>query len=576
MSTTRAYGGTGLGLTIVKQLVEAHGGSITMHSEVGKGTTVTFSLPLWDRVHEDTRPSPSTLENLAAQGLSKHLKSSCSSAEARAPHGEHQHGLDSGDSGVLGLLLKEQRGLEHLWHTTSSPLSAVGSPKSRRSGGVAQSVLLPCSQCMKRANAKAADTAANSAESAGLLDELAVAKDQIQFEMNSKNMVYQELEECLTDLQAAQEKADSLCLKLERAQRKYEEKLKAQQEAHARDLQVAKNECEELMRRVRMDEHHASELRKNLHTYIKLADDLKEQLSRKVSTESQGGSQQKECMQGEVTHMVECDSPSMASTRVASGSSSTCPHTESVSQQACLNTMSPAGSCMSRQAPASLQSPKLVSVLGGNERHGQRHVNGHVDDMAWHSEVNDGMIEIMCVDDTAFNHTVVERMLKATPYKMTVCMDGTQALRIIEKRGYLPDLILLDVMLPQKSGIEVCEYVRKNLSDILPIIMISARSEQTSIIEAYNKGCDEYVTKPFNKDLLLARIKAKLSMRDKFADKIRSKQTTHDIQLAGDHAAGDGGLAQDTAAGLEELDAHSESLTQVLQHLGHAKAVCFG
>lgn len=66
-----------------------------------------------------------------------------------------------------------------------------------------------------------------------------------------------------------------------------------------------------------------------------------------------------------------------------------------------------------------------------------------------------GRVEILSVDDTPVNHLVLEKALKKTGFKFTRCDDGVEALELIAKRKYLPDLILLDVMMPRLSGYEV-------------------------------------------------------------------------------------------------------------------------
>lgn len=94
-------------------------------------------------------------------------------------------------------------------------------------------------------------------------------------------------------------------------------------------------------------------------------------------------------------------------------------------------------------------------------------------------------------------------------YETTVAHDGLEGLR--KAQSLLPDLILLDVMLPSMDGLAICKELRtgERTRDI-PIIMITAKSEEADQIEGFAKGADDYVTKPFNNKILLQRVKALL------------------------------------------------------------------
>ena len=94
-------------------------------------------------------------------------------------------------------------------------------------------------------------------------------------------------------------------------------------------------------------------------------------------------------------------------------------------------------------------------------------------------------------------------------YETTAAHDGQEGLR--KAQTLLPDLILLDVMLPSLDGLSICKDLRagERTRDI-PIIMITAKSEEADQIEGFAKGADDYVTKPFNNKILLQRVKALL------------------------------------------------------------------
>lgn len=117
--------------------------------------------------------------------------------------------------------------------------------------------------------------------------------------------------------------------------------------------------------------------------------------------------------------------------------------------------------------------------------------------------------KILAVDDEEHIQELLKFNLENSGYKVICCSTGTEALKLakIEK----PDLILLDVMLPGIDGYDVCKEIRKdnNISSI-PIIMITAKSEELDKILGLELGADDYMTKPFSIRELLARVKAVL------------------------------------------------------------------
>jgi two-component system, OmpR family, alkaline phosphatase synthesis response regulator PhoP len=117
--------------------------------------------------------------------------------------------------------------------------------------------------------------------------------------------------------------------------------------------------------------------------------------------------------------------------------------------------------------------------------------------------------KILAVDDEEHIQELLRFNLENSGYKVTCCGSGTEALKII--KGEKPDLVLLDVMLPGIDGYDVCKEVRKdnNISSI-PIIMITAKSEELDKILGLELGADDYITKPFSVRELLARVKAVL------------------------------------------------------------------
>jgi diguanylate cyclase (GGDEF)-like protein len=118
----------------------------------------------------------------------------------------------------------------------------------------------------------------------------------------------------------------------------------------------------------------------------------------------------------------------------------------------------------------------------------------------------------MVVDDISQNLHLLDQILNTAGYNTTFCTDGKQALDRLQV--IQPDLILLDLMMPNLSGIDVCKAIRANPkhSD-LPIIFITASNEREHLLEAFEQGANDYVTKPFHGLELLARVKTHLSLR---------------------------------------------------------------
>jgi two-component system phosphate regulon response regulator PhoB len=105
--------------------------------------------------------------------------------------------------------------------------------------------------------------------------------------------------------------------------------------------------------------------------------------------------------------------------------------------------------------------------------------------------------------------TLLSYNLEKEGYRVVVAADGEEGMLQIEER--LPDLVLLDWMLPKLSGIEVCRRIRgKSETRNMPIIMLTARGEESDRIRGLDTGADDYLTKPFSMSELIARIRAVL------------------------------------------------------------------
>ncbi|MBV8781136.1 MAG: SpoIIE family protein phosphatase [Phycisphaerae bacterium] len=132
-----------------------------------------------------------------------------------------------------------------------------------------------------------------------------------------------------------------------------------------------------------------------------------------------------------------------------------------------------------------------------------------IEGMTWHGPTP----LILVVDDQESNRDVLCRRLLRRGYRTREACDGTEALRMIKGEDY--DLVILDVMMPGISGLAVLEQVRFTRSRAdLPIIMATARDQSADIVEALRKGANDYVTKPIDFAVIIARVEMQLSLRN--------------------------------------------------------------
>ena len=114
---------------------------------------------------------------------------------------------------------------------------------------------------------------------------------------------------------------------------------------------------------------------------------------------------------------------------------------------------------------------------------------------------------VLVVEDEAALMTLLVYNLESEGYRVLQATDGEEALLLAEEE--VPDLAILDWMLPQLSGIEVCRRLRARPATAnLPIIMVTARGEESDRIRGLDTGADDYITKPFSTAELLARVRA--------------------------------------------------------------------
>src|SRR5437899_7638601 len=136
---------------------------------------------------------------------------------------------------------------------------------------------------------------------------------------------------------------------------------------------------------------------------------------------------------------------------------------------------------------------------------------------------------ILVVDDTPANIQTVAAILKGKRYQLSVATNGKQALDALTK--IRPDLILLDVMMPELDGFETCQRIKSSEAwrDI-PIIFLTAKTDTADIVKGFEMGAVDYVGKPFNAHELLARVSTHLTV-----DQLRRSLALKNVELARAH-----------------------------------------
>ncbi|TFD96593.1 response regulator YycF [Jeotgalibacillus sp. R-1-5s-1] len=135
--------------------------------------------------------------------------------------------------------------------------------------------------------------------------------------------------------------------------------------------------------------------------------------------------------------------------------------------------------------------------------------------------------KILVVDDEKPIADILQFNLKKEGYEVHCAYDGDTAVEMVEE--IKPDLILLDIMLPGRDGMEVCREVRKNHE--MPIIMLTAKDSEIDKVLGLELGADDYVTKPFSTRELVARVKANLRRHQALKGQAEEENLTNEITV---------------------------------------------
>jgi len=137
--------------------------------------------------------------------------------------------------------------------------------------------------------------------------------------------------------------------------------------------------------------------------------------------------------------------------------------------------------------------------------------------------------KILVVDDEPDAVELIEFNLKGAGFDVLTAADGEEALRLA--RGHVPDLVLLDLMLPEVDGLEVCKILRRDSTTAsLPIVMVTAKAGELDRVLGLELGADDYVTKPFSPRELVLRVKNLLRRRST-ADQKAERVQVHELLI---------------------------------------------
>jgi two-component system response regulator VicR len=126
--------------------------------------------------------------------------------------------------------------------------------------------------------------------------------------------------------------------------------------------------------------------------------------------------------------------------------------------------------------------------------------------------MNNSDIKILIAEDDVLMVKILEFILQKEGYQVTSCKDGLSAIEKIPVM--IPDLIITDIVLPFRSGLEIIRYSKENFENIPVIVVSSLGEEEGTVLEAFKLGADDFVPKPFNPNELLLRIRRFFSKKN--------------------------------------------------------------
>ncbi|HAA8680617.1 TPA_asm: DNA-binding response regulator [Listeria monocytogenes] len=172
--------------------------------------------------------------------------------------------------------------------------------------------------------------------------------------------------------------------------------------------------------------------------------------------------------------------------------------------------------------------------------------------------------KILVVDDEKPIADIVKFNLNKEGFDVYCAYDGDEALELVEE--VQPDLILLDIMLPGRDGIEVCREVRKKYD--MPIIMVTAKDSEIDKVIGLELGADDYVTKPFSNRELIARVKANLRRHSQVSSSTAEEEENSELEIGSLIIHPDAYVAFKRGETIELTHREFELLHYLAKHMG--------
>lgn len=120
-------------------------------------------------------------------------------------------------------------------------------------------------------------------------------------------------------------------------------------------------------------------------------------------------------------------------------------------------------------------------------------------------------MKVLVAEDEEVMLMTIEMKLKNEGFEVVCALDGREALRILEY--YAPDIIITDILMPYTSGLELISIVKSGKNKKIPILVLSGLGNESTVMEAFQLGADDFITKPFNHIELSVRVKRLLKMQ---------------------------------------------------------------
>lgn len=169
---------------------------------------------------------------------------------------------------------------------------------------------------------------------------------------------------------------------------------------------------------------------------------------------------------------------------------------------------------------------------------------------------------ILVVDDNPRNLQLISTMLTANGYKVIVASSGSSALKSLELRE--PDLILLDIMMPDMNGFEVCGIIKSNEQwRGIPVVFLTAKTELSDIVHGFKLGAVDYITKPFRIDEVLVRINTHIELRQA---KIQLEHKNQQLQTLNNELEISRRTIEEDAGKLKQMNEEKDRLFSIIAH----------